>query len=157
MVLQDDCSGLESLPLKLIIVAVVVAMSVVPASNALESMRDRDFLARAGAQLDTIVAAAQIVSAEGPWSVRTLEMDFRSQGSLSFSRLMIGDEVGGAACSSVVLKLSTGTHMIRSATDPPASLASPDGGTLVIESVEFDLRLEARLMAGMIVVVAEVV
>lgn len=145
MRLRDDASALESIPLKLAIVAVVVALSIVPAADALESMRNKDFVSRAELQIEQIAHAAELVAMEGPGSARTLALDFSSGGSVGFFRLTVGDSDGGAAMNCIALKLSTGAYLTSMVDDPPAWLRGPsDDGVEVFDPV-FELRMENRL------------
>lgn len=156
MSLKDDREGLESLPLKLMIVAIVATMSVVPASQALEGFRNRDFVARAQFELESVISAAQTLTMEGPGSVRTLHLDFRGDGSMAFGRLSIGDSRGGANMSSVVLRMIGGGVLARTATEPAVWMTSISLASLIVESPTCDLRLSARLDGMTPYVLAEV-
>jgi hypothetical protein len=144
MSLKDDREGLESLPLKLMIVAIVATMSVVPASQALEGFRNRDFVARAQIELESIISAAQTLMLEGPGSVRTLHLDFRGDGSMAFDRILIGDTRGGPNMSSVVLRMIGGGILARTAIEPAVWIASGSMASLVVESPTCDLRMHAK-------------
>ena len=157
MSLRDDCRGLESLPLKLIIVAVVASMSIAVAADGLDGLKDKDFLRRARLQVDAIVAAAETVAVEGPGSTRTLELDFSSGGRLGFEGIAVGDSADGPGAASVVLLLSTGASVIGTAEDPPAWICSGDGQELTIRSCTFHLRLECVLEGATFHVLASVV
>lgn len=157
MSLREDCHGLESLPLKLIIVAVVASMSIAVAADGLEGLRDKDFLRRARLQVDAIVAAAETVAVEGPGSARTLDLDFSSEGSLGFEGISVGDSTDGPGAASVVLLLSTGASVTGTAEDPPAWICSGGGQGLAIQSCTFGLRLECVLEGETFHVLASVV
>ena len=145
MRIESDSSGLESIPLKLMIVAVIAALSVVPAANALENLEDRDFLRRAEAQLDRIVAAAEILGVQGPGSLRVLDLDFTGDGSLRFLELVLGDALGGPRASSVILTLSTGAKVVRQANDPPVEMSAGGDECLIIRSEVSRIRMECVL------------
>jgi hypothetical protein len=145
MSLRHDCSGLESLPLKLMIVAVVASLSIIPASEALEGLRVRDYARKAELQLDMIIGTAQVVGIEGPGSVRTLELDLDGGTRLRFASLSIGDHRGGANMSSVVLRFVGGGSTIRSASNPPVWMTGLDGEGLVIDTPRFKLTLSCTL------------
>lgn len=134
MRLGRDTGGLESLPLKLIVVAVVAAMSIVPAADALNALKDRDFLRRAETQLEDLVWTAEVVSLEGPGSSRTVALDFSGEGRLRFERLTLGDHRDGANCTAARLTLSTGASVVRTAELPSAPMCGPDGGAVVLSS-----------------------
>jgi hypothetical protein len=157
MPLRDDRDALESLPLKLIIVALVATMSVVPAGQALESFRNRDFAARAQIELETIISAAQTLMVEGPGSVRTIHLDFRGDGSMAFGRLSIGDARGGPNMSSAILHMSGGAFLARTATEPTVWMMSISGGSLTVDVQTCDLRLSAKLDGRTEFVLAELV
>ena len=147
MRLRHDRSGLESLPLKLMIVAVVASLSIIPASEALDSLRVRDFARRAELQLDLIIGTAQAVGIEGPGSVRTLDLDFNLDGGtrMRFASLSIGDHRGGPNMSSVVLRFVGGGSTVRSASDPPVWMTGLDGESVVIDTPRFKLTLSCML------------
>ena len=63
--LTGDTRALEALPLRLLVIAIAAGLSVVPAAEALESLRDRSFLQRCETQLDTIIGTCQMISMEG--------------------------------------------------------------------------------------------
>src|SRR5512137_3042702 len=113
MSITKDCSGLESLPLKLMIVAIVAALSILPAADALSTLKNRDFLQRAESQLARIAATAEGLAISGPGNVRTISVDLSSDGSTRFYQLVLGDDADGSNASALVLELSTGSRMIR--------------------------------------------
>ena len=157
MSLSRDCAGLESIPLKLMIVAVVASLSVIPASQALQGLENRDFVRRAGFGLELIISTAQTLTTEGPGSVRTISLDLRGDGSLRPDRLTIGDRVGGPNASSTVLRLANCATIVRSAADPPAMIIGPDRTALVTSSFVLDLRMSAMLGNRTVYVLVEVV
>ncbi len=146
MSLSHDHAALESLPLKLLVVAVVASLSIIPAAEALEGMRTHEFIRKAEAQLAEIVACAEILMVNGPGNVRTISLDFSVDGKAGFSHLTLGDTKDGANCSSVILELRNGAHMIRTADQPSAWLSSANGSGLEISSPVFDLRMSALLL-----------
>jgi hypothetical protein len=141
MSLRQDRFGLESLPLKLMVVAVVASLSIIPASEALDSLRARDFARKAELQLGLVIGTAQVVGIEGPGSVRTLNIDLGGGSRARFASLSIGDHRGGANMSSAVLRLAGGGTTVRSASDPPVWMTDPDGESLVIDTPRFRLTL----------------
>ena len=145
MRLRHDRSGLESLPLKLMIVAVVASLSIIPASEALDSLRVRDFARKAELQLDLVIGTAQVVGIEGPGSVRTLDLDLDGGTRMRFASLSIGDHRGGANMSSVVLRFVGGGLTVRSASNPPVWMTGLDGESLVIDTPIFKLTLSCVL------------
>lgn len=157
MAFGNDRDALESLPLKLMIVALVASLSVIPAGQALESFRNRDFAARAQIELETIISAAQALMIDGPGSVRTLHIDFRGDGSLCFGWLSIGDLRGGPNMSSAVLHMSRGAILSRTATEPAVWITSPSRSSLTVDSPRCDLRLSAILEGRTAFVLVELV
>ena len=149
--------ALESIPLKLIIVAIVASMSVVPAAQALVGLEGRELVRRAEMQLDKVVTVAQVLTVQGPGNVRTLEMDFRSGTKLSFLELRAGDRLGGPNASSAILVLSNGGIMTRIARAPECSMCSTDLTAFVAYQPLFDLRMTAVLDNRTTVVMLEMV
>lgn len=145
MTLRGDDSALESIPLRLMIVCIVAALSVVPAAEALQDLKSKDFVRRAALGLDQLVAAAEIVGTEGPGSVRTLSFDFGCRGPNKFQSLSIGDREGGPNATAVILELSTGAKMVRCANEPPVLLRSASGIGLTIFDPAPTIRLSCRL------------
>src|SRR4030042_740406 len=145
MRLRNDASALESLPLKLVIVAAGAGLSIIPAADALESMRKKDLVGGAQLQIEQIAHAVQVVAMEGPGSVRTLSLDFSSEGSVGFFRLTLGDSEGGAAMNCVALQLNTGAYLTSMVDDPPAWLGGYAGAGLDGFNPGFELRIENRL------------
>lgn len=143
--LRCDCTGLESLPLKLMIVAVVASLSIIPASEALDGLRVRDFAKRAELQLDLIIGTAQVVGIEGPGSARTIDFDLSGGEKMRFESITMGDHSGGANMSSVVLEFTGGRLMVRSAFDPPIWMVSREGTSLIVNSPTFKLRMSCAL------------
>lgn len=156
MRLRDDREGLESLPLRLMIVAVVATMSVVPAAEMLGSLQDREFMNRAIVQLDGIVSAAQVLAIEGPGGIRTIPLEFGSSGDLRFRGLVVGDGEEGPNMSSVQLLLSNGARAIRTADEPAVWLRGASGHGLAVSSPVCDLRLSAVLGDSGLYILAEV-
>lgn len=148
MRLSGDQRALESFPLRLMIVAVVAAMSIAPAAEALESIQDRDFVSRAGLMMDKVVYAAQMLVMQGPGASRTVELDLSSEGGLSATRVTVGDAPGGPYENAVVLELSTGAKLVKLAQDPPAGMTSAYGRGLEVELCRFSLVMEAFISDG---------
>ena len=155
MRLHRDCAGLESIPLRLMIVAVAASLSVIPASHALQGLENRDFVRRAGLGLEMIISTAQTLTTEGPGSVRTVSLDLRGDGSLRPDCLTIGDRAGGPNASSVVLSFDSGASIVRSATDPPAMITGAGRTALVTSSLLLDLRMSAMLENRTVCVLVE--
>lgn len=157
MSLRTDCSAMESIPLRLMIIAVVAALSIVPAAEALETLKTRDFVRRATLEVERVIAAAQIVGVEGPGSVRTVSLDFGGGGSARFKCLDIGDGAGGTNVSAAVLSLTTGARIFRSASDPPVCLRSAQGGVVHVSTPVVKLRLSCELADSTSFVLVELV
>jgi len=157
MVLREDCRAVESLPLRLMIVAVVVGLSVVPASEALDTFRNKDLVRRAALELDELVAVAQVMAIHGPGNARTLSVDLQGDGSLRFERLAIGDSEGGPNMSSAVLHFGNGATISRSALEPYVWLRSASGDALTVDRPIFELRLRCVLEEGSLSIVVEAV
>lgn len=157
MRLGKDVNALESLPLKLMIVAIVALMSVIPAGQALEGFRNRDFAMRAQLQLETMVSAAQTLMIEGLGGARSIHFDFSNEGSIRFGSLSIGDSRGGTNMSTVMLRLSVGTSIIRTTSEPPVWMMSKTGETLSVHTPVFDLRFSAQMDNRTTYVLAELV
>jgi hypothetical protein len=155
MAIRDDCRAVESLPLRLMIVAVVVGLSVLPAAEALDTFRNRDLARRAALELDEIIGVAQAMAIQGPGNVRTLAVDLRGDGSLRFDTLTIGDSEEGPNLSSAVLRFKNGAAVSRAALEPPVWLRSASGGELTVDSPLFQLRLESVLEERVLSIVAE--
>jgi hypothetical protein len=144
MKLRADTGGLESLPLRLMIVAVVASLSIIPAAEALNNMRNKDFINRAELQLETVVSTAQLLAVAGPGGARTVSIDFSSDGSLAFESICIGDGQGPNK-SAVVLRFTNGATMVKTCTDPVTWLRTREGGGLFIELPIFELTMSAQM------------
>ncbi len=156
MHLARDDHGLESLPLKLMVVAIVASLSIIPAAEAMDSLRVRDFMRRADTQLAQLVSCAEMLTIDGPGNVRTFSLDFSGHGKERFSRLMIGDSPDGPNRSSVILELRGGGFIVRSACNPPARMCSTDKGCLVLDSPVSEIRMtNIRWDNGTYIVVEE--
>lgn len=149
----DD--GLESLPLKLMVVAVVASLSIIPAAEALDGMRAREFMKRTDLQLAQIIACAETLMVNGPGNVRTISLDFSGEGAVGFSHLSVGDVRGGPNASSIVLVLRNGGFLVRMADQPPVWMCSPSGTSLEISSPVLDLRMSSRISGETEFVVVE--
>ncbi len=154
--LASDPAGLESLPLRLMIVAIVAGLSIAPAAEALNALESRSFLQRCDFELEELVRASQAVLLEGSGSRRTVDVDLASDGALRVDAVMIGGEWGSPYMSSVVLELSSGRSLIRSANEPAVWLASSQLGRLEVRSDRFDVALAWELGDSGPVVVCEV-
>ena len=157
MRIRSDCSALESIPLRLMIIAVVAALSVVPAAEALETLESKDFVRRAVLQLECVISTAQVLAIEGPGSVRTVLLDFGGGGSVRFDSISIGDREGGSNMSSAILTLSSGARIVRSASDPPVCMRSPEGHAVHLETPAAKLRFSCELLNATWYVLVEVV
>lgn len=156
MSLRPDDAGLESLPLRLMIVAVVAGLSIAPAADALEALEDRSFLHRCDVELLRLISASQAVAMEGVGSNRTLGIDLATEGRLHVDRVAIGDAWGDPYMTSVVLDMSSGRRVIRSASEPFVWLASGDLDQLLVSSDRFWMLMACDVRDGRHVVVCEV-
>ncbi len=157
MRLHDDRDGLESLPLKLMIVVIVASLSVIPAGQALDGFRNRDFVARAELALESIISTAQSLMIDGPGGVRALHLDFEGAGRMKFELVSIGDSRGGPNMSAVVLLLAGGTSMIRTASEPEVWMTASSGDSLIVTCPTCDLRLSTQVSNRTAFVLAELV
>ena len=144
MRLKTDSGGLESLPLRLMIVAVVASLSIIPAGEALNNLRNKDFVNRVELQVESIISTAQLLTIAGPGGTRTVSLDFSSEGTLAFERIAIGDGEG-ANKSSVVLKFTNGATMVKTCVDPATWLRTEEGSGLLMESPVFELTMSAHI------------
>ncbi|MDH3365384.1 MAG: hypothetical protein OEM29_05215 [Thermoplasmata archaeon] len=156
MALRHDNRALEALPLRLLVIAVAAGLSVIPAAEALESLRDRSFLQRCEVQLDIIIGTCQMVAMEGCGAARTIPLDFRSEGRLRMASITIGDGWAEPRMTSAVLEFTSGWRMIRTATEPAVWITSADLEGLSVSSQAFSLRLTVGLQGLVTVVICEV-
>jgi hypothetical protein len=156
MTMAGDRNAIEALPLRLLIVAVVAGLSVAPAASALHTLQDRSFVDRCIIQLETIIHTAQVVAVEGFGSKRTMDVDFRSGGTLKMSGFVMGGRWMEPQMSSIVLELSSGREFLRSAEEPFVWLATESHEGLQSSSPLFALTLTASELDGRPLVVCEV-
>lgn len=156
MTLGSDVRALESLPLRLMIIAIVAGLSIGPAASALHALEDRNFLHRCDIELHRLICASQAVAMEGVGSARTIEVDLSSDGRLRVASVSMGDEWGGPWMSSAVLELSSGRQVIRSASEPSVWIASADLDRMVVSSERFRAWLHCDLLDGRPLVICEV-
>lgn len=157
MRLSADARAIEALPMRLLVVAAVAAMSIVPAAQALQTLDDRDFLARAELVAGKVISAAQMLSVQGPGASKVLELDLSSDGGLRLSRMTVGDAPGGPCASAVVIELSSGARIVRLADDPTVAMTSDHGTGLEVSSDRPRLRMTAVAQGAWCSVVVEVV
>lgn len=138
------------------IVAIVASLSIIPAAQALEGMKNRDFLRKAELQLEWITSSAEILAINGPGNVRTISLDFSGGSSVRFERLVVGDARNGANMTCVILSFDSGGRLIRTAGEPAVWLTSLDQKGLEISVPIFDLRLTSVLIDSTAFVQAEV-
>ena len=148
--------ALESLPLRLMIVAIVAGMSIGPAASALQVLEDRSFVHRCEIELERLISASQAVAMEGTGSKRTVDVDLSSEGRLRVTRVMVGDAWGGPWMTSIVLEFSSGRRMIGSVDQPFVWLASLELDRLVVDSDRFDATLSHDFRSGRQVAICEV-
>jgi len=141
MLRRRDSRAVESLPLRLMIISIVVSMAVVPAAEALDGMRAREFLRRAELQLDQVLGTVQTIYLQGPGAARTINLDFSSESRTRFSFLALGDAQGGPNASVARMVLSDGREFVRAAQETGAQVSGPDNRGLVISTERFGLRL----------------
>jgi len=154
--IQADRRAVETIPLRLMIIAVVAGLSVIPAADALDALRDRSFLDRCAVQMESLIATAQVVAMEGVGSRRSLELDLRSDGGVRLDTLRVGGGWTDQYMSSVVLELSSGRVMSRQADEPFVWLCSPSFGPLTTRSTVLTVSLTASESDGRRLVICEV-
>lgn len=155
MAITDDFQAVESIPLRLMIVAVVVCLSVLPAAEALDTFRNRDLVRRSALELDELIAVAQVMAIQGPGNVRTMSVDLRGDGSMRFDRLAIGDSEGGPNMSSATVRFTNGAQISRFAQEPAVWLRSGSGECLIVDSPIAELRLESIYENRMLSIIVE--
>ena len=156
MSLGSDLEAIETIPLRLMVIAVVVALSVLPAAQALDTLKTRDFLQRASQQLDSIMDTIEVLIVEGPGSVRTKSLDFSSSGDLGFRCLRVGGAPESANSTSVVLVLDNGGTLVRVSPNDEIPVSAKDGGRLEVWRDRFDIRMSAEFEKGRFWVMVEV-
>lgn len=154
---RSDTQAVETIPLRLMIVGVVIALSVLPAAQALDTLRNSNFFDRALQQIEAVADAAAIISIEGPGSVRTLSLDFSSNGELRFSSLSIGGPAGSPNSTMMLLTLSNERELARTVSADGTHVCSRERSSLQISIAQFALRMSAQFEKGEFWIQVEVV
>lgn len=146
MVISRDEAGVEGIPLKLIIVMVIVAITVPVAWKGLESYDRSQTETNLVMEIDFLVAHIKQVYLSGMGNARDVDVDFSGGLVTSVERIEIGDSEDGV-WSSIRYKLGHENSrfvLIKNPNIPIARVNEDDVGPLVVGPGRHTLRLETR-------------
>ncbi len=131
--------------MKMMIVAIVASLSIVPAAESLSNLRTRDFLNRVELQLESMISTVQQLTIGGPGGIRTIELDFTGKGKVAFESISIGDRLRGPNMSSIIVRFTNGAVLTKTSSEPPVWMRQESGQGLIVESECFDLKMSALI------------
>jgi hypothetical protein len=146
VVISRDEAGVEGIPLKLIIVLVIVAITVPFAWKGLESYDRSQTETNLVMEIDFLAANIKQVYLNGMGNARDVDVDFSSGFVTSVERIEIGDSEDGV-WSSIRYKLGGGNSrfvLIKNPNIPIARVNEDDVGPLVVGPGRHTLHLETR-------------
>ena len=143
-----DRRGLEGLPLKLLLVALLISLSLPVVSSAMDDFRTNMEEAALGAEVTRVASSISDVYVAGEGNVRFIDVE-----------VPVGDaaiEMGGEGIDALSVRAVVADRVVRTAymDDPPIKVMTLNGGTMSIgESIT--IRLECLRCDGHLVVLAE--
>jgi len=152
--LSRDLRGIEGLPLKLMIVALLVSLTLPVALTSLQGFSERLVSTAIESELDELEGAAISTFLGGPGSVRVVEMDIHmvsSGGSI---------ELGGprGTLESHSIRFCEGDlQIIRYVDGLPLDISTRDGGSAMLWSPGGSFRMECVSEGDEIWIMVEVI
>ena len=144
-ILRDE-AGVEGIPLKLIIVLVIVAITMPVAWKGLESYDRSQTETNLVLEIDFLAANIKQVYLNGIGNARDVEVDFSDGFVTSEERIEIGDSEEGV-WSSIRYKLGHKNSqfvLIKNPNIPIAHVSQEDVGPLVVGSGRHTIHLETK-------------
>jgi hypothetical protein len=146
VVISRDEAGVEGIPLKLIIVMVIVAITIPVAWKGLESYDRSQTETNLVMEIDFLAANIKQVYLSGMGNARNVDVDFSSGFVTSVERIEIGDS-GDGVWSCIRYKLGHKNPqfvLIKNPNIPVAQVNEDEPGPLVVGPGRHTLHLETR-------------
>ncbi len=141
MGLRADPSGIEGLPLQLLIVAIVLGITVPVVYAGLDAYDRGQVRTRVEGELLRLTHAAQQYAVAGG-GAETLALDLRGGTFTTMEYAWIGDRPGGPFANVVRYRISGEGERAIVIERPTVSMSGPDGTTLVLGAGTVEIHLE---------------
>lgn len=145
MRLWQNTLGIEGVPLKLMIVAIILAITV---PLIFSSLRAYDFSRveqELIAELDEFVATVRMIYTSGPGNSALIMFDVPEGSFAKVECVRMGDALGGTMSSVVGHQLRGRQEVLRLIENPNVPLTSSDNDTLELLMGHHEIRAECEL------------
>ena len=130
--LRSDNSAVEGLPIKLIITAIVLAITVPIIFASLRSYDRASVEQQLASEIDRFIGLVQLTYTAGPGNSALIEFDVPSGTFTRVERISFGDAPGGAMISVI-------EYEIRGASPVPVVVESPNVPMMCSGNITFEI------------------
>jgi hypothetical protein len=144
MTLNSDSSAVEGLPLKLIITALVLSITIPASVNALQAYDRMQAQENVRNEVEHLIISARQVYLGGAGSQRVIE--FNPDGGMFYHLdwVSIGDAVGGQNESAIFYRFEDGSTKVILISNPRVALRGEGGGGVRIGPGRHQLVLQSK-------------
>ena len=142
MSLSCDSRGIEGVPIKLLIVAIVLAITGPLIFSALMSFDRARVEQGLEAELDEFVSTVQVIYTSGPGNSVTIEFDIPSGTFTRVETVCFGDVPGGSMSSVIRYRLQGRAESLMVLESPNVPMIGLDNVPLEIASGRYDILAE---------------
>ncbi len=142
MSLSCDPEGIEGVPIKLLVVAIVLAITVPLIFSALRSYDHARVEQGLEAELDEFVTMVQTIYVSGPGNGVTMEIDIPSGTFSRVETISFGDVLGGSMSSVIRYRLQGRAESLLVLKNPNVPMTGIDNSSLEIASGHYEILAE---------------
>lgn len=137
-----DTGAVEGLPMKLIITAVVLAITVPMMFGALRTYDRSRVEQELGAEIDSFVSTIQLIYSSGPGNSAVQEFRAAKGAFTSIDYVRFGDMLGGNYSSVIRYRIGSMQEVPMVVRSPNVPMMSPDNSTFEVMSGTYQIIAE---------------
>ena len=145
---RDSCGSIESLPLKLIIISIVMVITIPVAWTGLSNYSKIQAENNMRSQVEYIATTAKQVYAGANGTSLSIKVNFEGGFFNNVEYVKIGDSLSSGKCSTIRYKISGETEKTYVIQNPNVPMTSTDGDALQLGSGTYTLILEHKIDDG---------
>ena len=142
MPLSCDCRGIEGVPIKLLIVAIVLAITVPLIFSALRGFDRARVEQDLEAELEEFVSMVQVIYTSGPGNSVTIEFDIPGGAFTRVETVSFGDVPGGSMSSVIRYRLQGRAESWMVLENPNVPMTGLDNVPLEVASGHYEILAE---------------
>lgn len=141
-IIAPDCQAVEGLPLTMIIVMVILAITIPLIFGSLRTYDRERTEAALISEIDSFITAVQLIYVSGPGNGAVIEFEAKDGSFSGIDTVTFGDSAGGSMASVVRYILSDGPERMVLLSSPNVPMMSEEHTSFEIMSGSYDLLAE---------------